>query len=57
MLLRRMLSVHARIRIRNQGVFGVVNSNDTNNNLLGAKRALVSRQTCLPEQLHFVCKL
>lgn len=33
-----MPSVHARIRIRNQGVFVVVNSNNTNNNSLDAKR-------------------
>lgn len=40
--------------IRNQGVLGVVNSNDTNNDLLDAKKALVSRQACLPEPFHFV---
>lgn len=42
--------------IRNQGVFGVVSSNDTNNDLLDAKKALVSRQACLPESFHFVWK-
>lgn len=42
--------------IKTQGVFAVVNSNDTNNDLLDAKKALVSRQACPPELLHFVCK-
>lgn len=36
-------------RIKNQGVFGVVNSNDTNSDLLDAKKALVSRRACLPD--------